>query len=184
MEEIIDSAPEGNDAYPEAGHDSGPEGQGRPAENQNQQNIDHLAEGLDFSERTRCDHLAPGNGNKPETVHAQFAGKNQDRNPRRSQIQPGEHDQCGKNEQLIGNRIDELAENRNPLIFPCKMTVQKIGKGSQGKNGSTCPRAPWLGKGKKKDDQRNAKNPKNAQTIGPFHKKLRSAARPERHKFR
>ena len=89
----------------------------------------HLEGGLQLPERARGDHdPLPGAHSDPQHGDRELAGDDHHRHPRLQPAQRHEHDERRDDQQLVGDRVHQLAECRHRVARARQPPVDRVGQ--------------------------------------------------------
>ena len=89
---------------------------------------DDLQAGLRLSQPARRDHDATLGGDRAKARDRELAGDDHHRDPRRKPVERDERDQGGSHQQLVGQRVHQLAESRLLALAPGDVAVEPVGQ--------------------------------------------------------
>ena len=95
--------------------------------------IGELKGGFPFSQSVGGDDLAFFHCDLAEAGDEEFAPDDHDGDPGWAKSHTAEEDEGGGNENLVSQRIHELAERSDEIEFSCKVAIEPIGDGSHNK---------------------------------------------------
>ena len=103
---------------------------GLVAELREEQHEDHddLRRRLPLAQRVGGDAHALGDGGDAQSGHRHLAGDDDHGDPGRQAIESDERDESRRDEQLVGHRVEELAEDGDRATRACQVAVELVGR--------------------------------------------------------
>ena len=141
------------------------------AERDQAQDRRNLHARLELAEAARRDHHSGLSRAEAEHGHRELARDDHHRHPGRDAVQRNERDQRRDDQQLVRERVHQLAERRDFFARAREVTVREVGRGGDGEDdgGEDVPirRLP-----EQRDDQdRHEQDPDNRQEVGPVQRR-------------
>src|SRR3990172_3072670 len=130
-----DDAEDDGDADGQAAQTEREAGKSRGARIKHQQDHgDHFRDHLVFAQLGRGDDQALGGGNAPQSGDGDVPPDDDGRDPRRHPLNLDEGNERRRDQQLVGDRIQELAQGRHLPATPGDAAVQPVGQDRRDKN--------------------------------------------------
>ncbi len=127
---------------------------------------DHLVDGLVFAQIAGVDDDPFRRGDRAQAGDDDLPGQHQEHRPGRHAAVGDEHDQGGHDDQLVGQRIEKLAEHRHHAPLAGQPAVDKIGHRGNAEDGCR-PEARLAGiREHDDDDQGDRGDPGQGQEVG------------------
>src|SRR2546430_9166453 len=120
---------------------------------------------------TRAEHVDEQRADDQDHVAAQHDG----RDPEREHLEVGEGHERRREQELVGDRVEERAEAALAPLATGDPAVEQVGQGGDREDDE---RRPWLPVDEERDENRDQEDPQNRQPVGEAHGRAAQSSSP------